>query len=522
MNARNLAVAHGAYFKCGGTDHYKAACPRLNQAPGKGGNRLNQALAVDGCHGIGKNGNQARGKAFMLGADEARQDPNIVIVRIPLPNSEMLRVLGERPKEKVGHLMSAKAEEQKLKDIVVVKNFSKGAPILFIKKKDSSFRMCIDYRELNKLTIKNRYPLPRIDDLFNQLQGSHYFSKIDLWSGYHQLRVHKDDILKTAFRTRYGHFEFTVMLFGMTNAPAVFIDLMNRICRTYLDKFAIVFIDDILIYSKTKEEHEMHLGLVLDLLKKEKLYAKLSKCEFWLWEVSFLGHVINSDGIQVDPSKIEAVKNWEAPRTLSKVYLIVPFQKSNTFDWGEEQEAVFQTLKDKLCNAPVLALPNGPKDIVSMQEALGNRFDMSTAYHPQTNGQSEHTIQTLEDMLRACVLDFLGIRMYIFHWLSSHTTIVVIIVGKKGKLAPRFVVPFEITERIGPVAYRLRLPEELNGVHDTFHMSNLQKCLADPSLQIPLEEIQVDAKLNFIEEPVEILEREFKKLKRSRIPIIKV
>nr|GFA94587.1 putative reverse transcriptase domain-containing protein [Tanacetum cinerariifolium] len=152
-----------------------------------------------------------------------------------------------------------------------------GAPMLFVKKRGGSFRMCIDYKELNKITIKKRYPLPRIDDLFDQLQGACYFSKIDLWSGYHQQRVHVDDIPKTAFRTRYGHFEFTVMPFGLTNAPVVFIDLMNRVCKPYLDKFVIVFIDDILIYSKMKEEHEVHLKLVLELLRKEKLYAKFSK-----------------------------------------------------------------------------------------------------------------------------------------------------------------------------------------------------------------------------------------------------
>ncbi|GJT67450.1 putative reverse transcriptase domain-containing protein [Tanacetum coccineum] len=149
-----------------------------------------------------------------------------------------------------------------------------GAPVLFVKKKDGSFRMCIDYRELNKLTVKNRYPLPRIDDLFDQLQGSSVYSKIDLRSGYHQLRVQEEDILKTAFRTRYGHYEFQVMPFGLTNAPAVFMDLMNRVCKPYLDKFVIVFIDDILIYSKNKQEHEEHLKLILELLKKEELYAK--------------------------------------------------------------------------------------------------------------------------------------------------------------------------------------------------------------------------------------------------------
>ncbi|KAI3761819.1 hypothetical protein L1987_52241 [Smallanthus sonchifolius] len=194
-----------------------------------------------------------------------------------------------------------------------------GAPVLFVKKKDGSFRMCIDYRELNKLTVKNRYPLPRIDDLFDQLQGSACFSKIDLRSGYHQLRVLEEDIPKTAFRTRYGHYEFMVMPFGLTNAPAVFMDLMNRVCRPYLEKFVIVFIDDILIYSKTKKDHEEHLRLVLDLLKKETLFAKFSKCEFWLNEVQFLGHIVNEKGIHVDPAKIEAVKNWKAPMTPTEV-----------------------------------------------------------------------------------------------------------------------------------------------------------------------------------------------------------
>ncbi|GJV01149.1 putative reverse transcriptase domain-containing protein [Tanacetum coccineum] len=157
-----------------------------------------------------------------------------------------------------------------------------GAPILFVKKKDGSFRMCIDYQELNKLTIKNRYPLPSIDDLFDQLQGSSVYSKIDLRSGYHQLRVRDEDIPKTAFRTRYRHYEFQVMPFGLTNAPAVFMDLMNRVCKPYLDKFVIVFIDDILIYSRNKEEHANHLRIILELLKKEKLYAKFSKCDFWI------------------------------------------------------------------------------------------------------------------------------------------------------------------------------------------------------------------------------------------------
>ncbi|GJY43037.1 putative reverse transcriptase domain-containing protein [Tanacetum coccineum] len=194
-----------------------------------------------------------------------------------------------------------------------------GAPVLFVKKKDGSFRMCIDYRELNKLTVKNRYPLPRIDDLFDQLQGSSVYSKIDLRSGYHQLRVREEDIPKTAFRTRYGHYEFQVMPFGLTNAPAVFMDLMNRVCKPYLDKFVIVFIDDILIYSKNKQEHEEHLKIILELLKKEELYAKFSKCEFWIPKVQFLGHVIDSEGIHVDPAKIESIKDWTSPKSPTEI-----------------------------------------------------------------------------------------------------------------------------------------------------------------------------------------------------------
>ncbi|GJS37950.1 putative reverse transcriptase domain-containing protein [Tanacetum coccineum] len=435
-----------------------------------------------------------------------------------------------------------------------------GAPILFVKKKDGSFRMCIDYRELNKLTIKNRYLLLRIDDLFDQLQGSQFFSKIDLRSKYHQLRVHEDDIPKTVFRTRYGHFEFTVTPFGLTNAPAVFMDLMNRVCRPYLDKFVIVFIDDILIYSKTQEEH-------------------VEACR----TLKFLRHVINGNGIYVDPSKIEAVKNWKAPRT--------PSEKCKTFDWDKEQELAFQTLKDKLCNAHVLALPDGPEDFVRRWIELFSDYDYEICYHP---GKANVVVDALSRKERVKpkrvnvehqrpsgllqqpeipVWKWEGIAMDFVtklprtsrHELVQETTEKIsqikdrlkamrdrqksyadkrrkplefsvgehvllkvspwkglVRFGKKGKLALRFVRPFEIVEKVGPVAYQLDLPEELDGVHDTFHVSNLKKCLADPTLQVPLDEIRVDAKLNFVEEPVKILEREFKKLKRSRISIVKV
>jgi len=189
---------------------------------------------------------------------------------------------------------------------------------LLVKKKDESFRLCIDYRQLNKFTVKNKYPLPRIDDLMDQLRGASVFSKIDLRSGYHQIKVKAEDIQKTAFRTRYGHYEYQVMPFGVTNAPAIFMDYMNRIFHL-LDQFVIVFIDDILIYSKTFEEHEEHLRIVLQILKEKKLYAKLSKCEFWLEEVKFLGHVISNKGVLVDSTKVEAVLQWEPQNTVTEI-----------------------------------------------------------------------------------------------------------------------------------------------------------------------------------------------------------
>nr|GEV11978.1 retrotransposon protein, putative, Ty3-gypsy subclass [Tanacetum cinerariifolium]GEV56629.1 retrotransposon protein, putative, Ty3-gypsy subclass [Tanacetum cinerariifolium] len=239
-------------------------------------------------------------------------------VRIPLLDGKVLRVLGEKPEEKARHLMSDKASDKKQEEIVVVKDFPKGAPVLFVKKEDGSFKICIDF-----------------------------FLEDSLWSGYHQLRMQEDDILKTAFRTRYGYFKLIVMPLGLKNALAVFMDLMNRVCMPYLDKFVIVFIDDILIYSKTQEEHVEHLRLVLELLKKEKVYAKFSWCDFWLKETKFLGHVINAKS------------------------LTILTQKCKTFDLGEEHKLAFQTLNDKLCNAHVLALPDGPEDFVVYCDASG-------------------------------------------------------------------------------------------------------------------------------------------------------
>ena len=254
-----------------------------------------------------------------------------------------------------------------------------GAPVLFVKKKDGSMRMCIDYRQLNHVTIKNKYPLPRIDELFDQLQGAEYFSKIDLRSGYHQLRVRDQDIQKTAFRTRYGHYEFLVMPFGLTNAPGVFMALMNKIFAPFLDQFIVVFIDDVLVYSRSQEDHEQHLRSALQTLRDHQLYAKLSKCEFWLKQVIFLGHIISKEGLAVDPGKIDAVVKWQRPMSVTEIRsflglagyyrrfvrgfssIAAPLtrltRKDVPFVWTDECEASFQELKNRLTTAPVLTLP---------------------------------------------------------------------------------------------------------------------------------------------------------------------
>jgi hypothetical protein len=255
-----------------------------------------------------------------------------------------------------------------------------GAPVLFVKKKDGLRRMCVDYRSLNEVTIKNKYPLPRIEDLFDQMRGAKVFSKIDLRLGYHQLNIRTEDIPKTTFTTRYGLYEFLVMSFGLTNAPAYFMNLMNKVFMEYLDQFVVVFIDDILVYSHSEEAHEDHLRLVLQKLRDNQLYAKFSKCDFWLKEVAFLGHIITNGGIKVDPSKISEILNWKQPTDVSKIRsflelaryyrrfiegfskIVKPLtsllEKGKEFKWDEACQKCFEELKERLTTAPVLIMPD--------------------------------------------------------------------------------------------------------------------------------------------------------------------
>ncbi|GJX27393.1 putative reverse transcriptase domain-containing protein [Tanacetum coccineum] len=454
-------------------------------------------------------------------------------------------------------------------------------------------------------------------------------------------------------------------LFGLTNAPALFMDLMNGVCKPYLDKFFIVFIDDILIYSKFKEEHEVHLKLVLELLKKEKLFVKFSKCEFWLQEVRFLKHVVNSNDIHVDSSYYRCfIANFsKIAKPLASLT-----QKNRKYEWDREQEEAFQTLKDNLCNTPILSLLDGPEDFVVYCDASnlglgcvlmqrGKRHylygaksfiytDHKSLQHifdqKELNMHQQRWIELFSDFdseaskvenataemlrglyqlmerkedgsmyfiwvpliggVRTLIMDeahasrpsgllqqpeipewkWDNITMYFITKLprtkSGHDTIWiigpelvqettdkvllikeklkaardhqesyadnrrkplefgvgdqvllkvspwkgVICFGKKVKLTPRYVGPFEILKKIGPVDYRLKLPEELSSVHDTFHVSKLKKCLADANLHVPLNEINIDKTFCFVEEPVEVMDREVKSLKHSKIPIVKV
>jgi hypothetical protein len=315
-----------------------------------------------------------------------------------------------------------------------------GAPVLFAKKKDGTLRMCVDYRALNKITIKNRYPLPRIDELLDRLDGATVFSKLDLMSGYHQIRIEEESIPKTAFRTRYGHYEYTVLPFGLSNAPATFMTLMNDIFKDVLDKFVLVYLDDILIFSKNEKEHEEHLRYVLQKLKEHRLFAKMTKCEFFKSSVQFLGHVASKDGVSVDPTKVKAIQEWPVPRNQSELrsflglatfyqkyakrfsHTAAPLtellKKESDFIWTPQHQLAFDQLKRTLTTTPILMVPNPRKPftletdasdfavgaVLSQRDEQGNLRPI--AFHSRKLNPAEINYDTREKELLA-ILDTL-------------------------------------------------------------------------------------------------------------------
>nr|GEX72934.1 putative reverse transcriptase domain-containing protein [Tanacetum cinerariifolium] len=414
--------------------------------------------------------------------------------------------------------LSDQLQEFSKKGFIRLSSSARGALVLFMKKKYGTFHMCIDYRELNKLKIKNCYPLPRINDLFDQPQGLSVYSKIDLRFGYHQLRIQEEDIPITVFQTRYGYYEFQVMSFGVTNALAVFMDLMNRSLQYIIDKKELNmrqrrWIELLSDYDCEIIYHPDKANVVANSLsKKERERPLKGKC-----------------------------KSRESGKTNQAIFKI-RFDGIRYFDnciWLSLFEGLRDLIMHELHKSKNSIHPGHgmPVSIISdrdsrfasgfwrsLQKTLGTDVNMSTTYHPEIDGQSERTVQTLEDMLQVCLIDFGS------SWDRHLETTKKIVHVKNRLLAARSrqksyadvrrkLLEIEVDDM---VMLKLELPDELCGIQDTFHVLYLKKHMADKNLIIPLEEIQLEDKLHFIKEPVKIMDREVKKLKQGRIPIVNV
>ncbi|GJY24797.1 putative reverse transcriptase domain-containing protein [Tanacetum coccineum] len=659
-----------ACYECGSPDYLKYNCPKLYRAPGQAGN----SLALEGNRHTRNNGNRAAGRAFNVdvNAVEDLQNHNVVMGTFSLNDhfatvlfdsgadfsfisTEFAPLLNLKPSiVNPGYVIEVgdgkKVEVDRIIRDCKLELGNSLFSINLIPLGHGSFDVIVgmDWLSQNKAMIvchEKVVEIPLEGSRILRVQGERTLGvakalmnvKVDepkvgnisiVWDF---VDVFPEDLSglppqrQVEFRLDLIPGATPVAKSPYRLAPSEMQELSSQLQELQdKDKFVIVFIDDILIYSKTKEDHEVHLRLVLELLRKEKLYAKFSKCEFWLQEVHFLGHVVNQSGIHVDPGKIEAVKNWKAPTTSSEIRsflglagyyrrFIANFskiakpltsltQKNQKYVWGVEQEEAFQTLKNNLCDAPILSLPDGVEDFVvycdASNQGLGcvlmqrnkkelnmrqrrwielfSDYECEIRYHPGKANVVADALSRKERVkpkrVRAMAMTIQsGVKGMIlaaqgeaFNQENEITDKVVLIkeklkaardrqksyvdnrrkplefeVGdrvllkvspwkgvlyfiKKGKLAPRYVGPFEILERIGPVAYRFRLPGELSGVHDTFHVSNLKKCLADASLHVPLDEIRVDKALRFVEEPIEIMDHEVRILKRSKISLVKV